>query len=344
MYQLLKELCEAPAVAGREQAVIDIMTREFQALCDRVSVDDMGNVTGLRKSSSPGAKRVMVSAHMDEVGSVVSHIDDKGLVYLSPRGWQPSRTFTSQRVRICGRRDIIGTIETYPFHLLPESEKALAPKTDQLFIDTGLSPEDVRENVEIGDIVVFDSQLIENGDALIAKAFDDRIGCYILVEALKRVKKLEVDLYTVATTQEEVGFRGAMRVAREINPDIGLSLDVTFAFDLPGVPGHMQVSRMGHGVAIKIADAGSIANHGLVEFLKKTAKANDIKYQLDILPYGATEAKAMQMFGGGAVCSLAVPTRYVHSPSEMIHKGDLEGMIDLLVKFLETCQDCKLGW
>jgi endoglucanase len=198
--------------------------------------------------------------------------------------------------------------------------------------------------VKIGDMIVLDRKFVRQRDIYMAKAFDDRIGCYVILETMKRLKKTNVDVYAVGTAQEEVGVRGAIGAAKDIKPDFGIAIDVTSAMDIPGVSEHEQVAKLGEGVAIKINDQGSISNHGIVEFLKKLAKKHNIKYQLEILSFGGTDAAAMQRFGRGPVCTLSVPTRYVHSPNEMIHKDDVEATISLLVKFIEECEQCTLAF
>ena len=195
--------------------------------------------------------------------------------------------------------------------------------------------------VRVGDPVVLDRGFVEQGDCYISKAFDNRVGCYVVLETMKRLRAHAVDVYAVGSSQEEVGIRGMKRAAQSVTPDIGVAVDVTAAFDTPGVPDHEQVTTLGGGTAIKINDQATISNHGVVEFMKKLAVKHKIKHQLEVLPFGGTDAGGMQLFGDGAVCTLSVPTRYVHSPSEIIHKGDLRASIDLLVKFLESAEHCK---
>lgn len=339
--KLFKELCEAPGIPGREQAIIDIMVRELKKTADEVSVDALGNVIGLKKSSKKNAKKVMISGHMDEIGFVVSHIDARGFIYFSPRGGHVPRVLISQRVRIYGKKTIIGVIEAAP-PFLNSDDMNKAPKIEQLFIDTGLEPKEVKKQIEMGDVIVLDRDFIENGDTVMSKAFDNRVGCFVVLEVLRKLKKHNVDVYAVGSSQEEVGIRGAMTAARGIVPDFGIAVDVTAAFDLPGVAEHMQVTKLREGVAIKINDQASISNHGIVQFMKGLAAKNKIKHQMEILPFGGTDARAMQMFGSGAVCTLSVPTRFVHSPNEILSKKDVEAAVDLLVKFIENCEGCKL--
>lgn len=341
---LLKKLCEAPGISGREQAIIDIMTQELKKTADSVTVDPMGNVVGFKKGKKKQVKKVMIAGHMDEIGFVVSYIDKNGFIRFARRGGHIPKVLISQRVRIFGKQEVVGIVETAPAFLQEPEEKKKVPELKNLYIDTGMNKEELEKIVEIGDIIVLDRRFVDQGNVCVAKAFDDRIGCYVVLETMKRLKKTNVDVYAVGTAQEEVGIRGAMGASKDINPDFGIAIDVTAAFDTPDVKEHQQVTQLGKGVAIKINDQSSISNHGIVEFMKAIAKKYDIPYQLEILPFGGTDAAGMQRFGKGPVCTLSVPTRYVHSPNEMLHKDDIKATINLLVKFIEECEQCQLAF
>lgn len=341
---LLKELCESPGIPGREQAIIDLMTRELTQTADSVTVDQMGNVIGFKKGAKDPAKKVMIAGHIDEIGFVVSYIDKNGFIYFARRGGHQPRVLISQRVRIFGKQQLIGVVEGSPLLLAKPDEQKKVPELDDLFIDTGMKKDEVEKYVSVGDMIVLDREFVEQGDRYIAKAFDDRVGCFVVLETMKRLRNVNVDVYAVGTAQEEVGIRGAFGAAKDIIPDFGIAIDVTAAFDTPGVKEQQQVTQLGNGVAIKINDSASISNHGMVEFLKSLAQKYNIKYQMEILPFGGTDAAGMQREGRGPVCTLSVPTRYVHSPNEMIHKKDVEATIDLLVKFIEECEQCQLAF
>jgi endoglucanase len=340
--ELLKKLCETPAIPGREQKIINLMKLELKETCDSVSVDAMGNVIGVKKSGRKNARKIMISAHMDEIGFIVTHVDDNGFIRLAPRGYHMPRTLCSQRVRILGKKDLVGVAEVTPSRGDPKKRDEV-PKVQDMFVDTGLGKA-VKKSVAVGDIVVLERSFLEQGDVYISKAFDDRIGCYMLIEAMKRVqkKKLPVDVYAVGSTQEEVGLRGAKGAAKDVVPDIGVALDVTDASDVPGVGAAQRTTELGKGVAIKINDAAAICNHGIVKYLQALAKKHKIKHQMEVLAAGGTDMGAMQLFGSGAVCALSIPTRYIHTPNEMISKQDLKASVDLLVRFLETADKCKL--
>ncbi|HAZ11944.1 MAG TPA: endoglucanase [Bdellovibrionales bacterium] len=343
MMELLKELCQAPGVPGREQPIIDIMERELKKSCDSVQIDNLGNVIGLKKSAKKDAKTVMISGHMDEIGFVVSYIEKSGHIRFCPRGGHVPRVLLSQRVKIYGKKILTGIVEASPA-FLNRDDMNKAPEFKNMHIDVGMSDKELKKIVEVGDAIVMEGAWIEQGNMIISKAFDNRIGCYLVLETMRQLqkKKLNVNVLALGSSQEEVGVRGASVAARNFSPDIGIALDVTAAFDTPGVPDAQQVTKLGEGVAIKINDQASISNHGMVNFFKALAVKNKIKFQMEILPFGGTDAHAMQVLGGGAVCTLSIPTRYVHSPSEMLHKKDIKAGVDLLVKFLEQAEKCKL--
>ena len=341
--KLLKKLCEASGVSGRENAIIEIMKKELKSSTDKITVDSIGNVIGYKKAKKKNALKIMLAGHMDEIGFIVTHIDKEGYIRFSPRGGHIPRVLISQRVKLIGKKELIGVVEGPDVLASGKKEEfSKAPELKDLFIDVGMKEKEVKKYLDVGDIIVLDRTFEEQNDVYISKAFDDRIGCYVMLEAMKRLKNSNVDVYAVGTTQEEVGIRGAKRAAREIIPDIGIALDITAAVDIPSVPPHQQITKLGNGVAIKINDSNSISNHGIVETMKKIAKQNKIRYQLEVLPFGGTDAAAMQLFGDGPVCTLSIPTRYAHSPNEMIHKKDVKSCIDLLVKFIEKAETCKL--
>jgi len=276
----------------------------------------------------------MLAAHMDEIGFMVSFVDKDGFLRFSPVGGFDPKTLIAQRVIVHGREDIGGVIGSKPIHILEEEERKKPPKIKDLFIDVGLNKEEVSKLVKPGDFVTLDRNFKEINDKIItAKAFDDRVGVYIMLEALKQIKDYEVDIYAVATTQEEVGLRGAIVSSFSIEPDVGIALDVTIASDLPGTKEEEVITSLGGGVAISLMDSYTISNKKLVDFLRKIAEENNIKFQTDILLGGGTDAGAIQRSKTGVpVCTLSVPTRYVHSVVEMCHQEDIENSVRLVVK------------
>jgi tetrahedral aminopeptidase len=341
--KLLEELCQTPGVPGREQKIIDIMTRELKSVTDEVKVDSFGNVVGIKRCKKAKPLRVMIAGHMDEIGFVVSFIDDKGFIYFSGRGGHIPKNIQSQRVKIYGKKTLFGVIESTTKIGSPTGRNEL-PEISDMYVDTGFSKAQLSKMIEVGDPIVMDGDFLSQGDTLMSKAFDNRVGCYVVLETMKRVKNknLNCEVYALGSAQEEVGVRGARSAAKQYNPDLGVALDITAAFDTPGVAPQKVVTKLGDGVAIKINDMGAISNHGLVKHFRALAKKHKIKYQDEILPFGGTDAMGMQLFGSGAVGCLSIPTRNAHSANEMINTKDLEACIQLLVKFLETAHLVKL--
>jgi len=282
---------------------------------------------------------------MDEIGFLVKYVDEKtGFLRIEPLGGFDPVTLVAQRVIVhTDSGDFIGCIGRKATHILTADERKKPLEIKDLAIDLGLPAETVHKNVSIGDTVTLRQDYIEYGDVVSGKALDDRLGIYIAIEALKRAKKPTCDIYFVATTQEEVGVRGARVAGQALNPDIGIALDATIAADTPGVPPENQVTQLGKGAAIKLKDSASISHAGLVKAMKKLAQEKDIPYQMEILPRGGTDAGALQMANDGtAVITLSIPTRYVHSVIETAHKVDIEATINLLAAFLEKAGQIDL--
>jgi len=340
--ELLRKLCETPGISGYEERIQKVIKEELEKVTDEVKIDKLGNIIGIKKTkkamSNSLPKKVMLAAHMDEIGFMISFIDKDGFLRFAPVGGFDPRTLIAQRVVVHGVKDIGGVIGSKPIHILEEEEKKKAIKIKDLFIDAGLKKDEVSKIVKPGDFVTLDRDFKElNNKIITAKAFDDRVGVYVMIEALKRIKDCYVDIYAVATVQEEVGVRGATVSSFSVEPDVGIALDVTIASDLPGSKEEEMVTSLGGGTAISLMDSHTISNKKLVDFLKKIAEENKIKYQTDILLGGGTDAGAIQRSKSGVpVCTVSIPTRYVHSVVEMCHKEDIENSIKLICKFLEN--------
>ena len=340
--ELLKKLCETPGISGYEERIQKVIKEELGKVTDEVKIDKLGNIIGIKKTkkamSNSLPKKVMLAAHMDEIGFMISFIDKDGFLRFAPVGGFDPRTLIAQRVVVHGVKDIGGVIGSKPIHILEEEEKKKATKIKDLFIDVGLKKEEVSKIVKPGDFVTLDRDFKElNNKIITAKALDDRVGVYVMIEALKRIKDCYVDIYAVATVQEEVGLRGATVSSFSVEPDLGIALDVTIASDLPGTKEEEMVTNLGGGTAISLMDSHTISNKKLVDFLKKIAEENKIKYQTDILLGGGTDAGAIQRSKSGVpACTISIPTRYVHSVVEMCHKEDIESSIKLICKFLEN--------
>ncbi len=338
--ELLKELCECSGVPGREERLREIVRRELEPIADELRVDGMGNLI-IKKNASAGEnpKKLMLAAHMDEIGFVVSHIDKQGLLRLVPLGGHDPRNMVAQRVTVAGaEKDYTGLLYpgVKPPHIQTEADRNKKLDVSDFVVDLYMSADEVKEEIEIGAMVTLQRDFAEIGNGVSCKAMDNRLAVYVMIEAVKRAESYAFETYPVATVQEEIGLRGATASAFGVNPDVGIALDITLAADIPGIPEHEQVTRLGDGAAIKIQDSSSISHPGLVAHMKTLAKERDIKYQMEILPRGGTDAGGIQRIRAGVpVITLSIPTRYVHTSIELADKDDIEATIQLLVAFLE---------
>ncbi len=340
--ELLKRLSEASGVPGREEGIRALIREALEGQVDELRVDRLGNLIARKKGEGPV---VVVAAHMDEIGFLVSHVDEKtGYLRIEPLGGFDPRTLIAKRVVVhTASGPLVGLIGIKPIHILTEEEKKKELKVSDLFVDLGLPGERVKDRVRIGDPVTLRQDFLEVGELVSGKALDDRVGVYVGIEALRRLQDHRADVYFVGTVQEEVGLRGARTSAFAIAPEIGVALDVTLACDMPGVQEHQRITQLGKGVAIKVKDSASISHPGLVRFLVKLAEERDIPYQMEILPRGGTDAGGLQLAReGAAVVTLSIPTRYVHSVVEAAHKRDIEAAIELLAAFLARCHEADL--
>lgn len=331
-FQLLKAISEIPGAPGFEKPIRDFVLEQIRPLADEVYIDSMGSIVAIKKGAQD--KKVMVAAHMDEISFVVSHIDDEGFVRFHTLGGFDPKTLTAQRVIIHGKEDVIGVMGSKPIHIMTPDERNKAPQTRDYFIDTGYTAEKLKELIYVGAPITRERELIEMGDCVNGKSLDNRVSVYILIETFKALQNKEIpyDLYGVFTVQEEVGLRGAINAAGHINPDFGLGLDVTIAFDVPGAQGHEMVTRLGYGAGIKILDGSSISDYRMVEYLKKLANEKGIKWQAEVLPKGGTDTAGVQRYGkdGSIAGAISIPLRHIHQVIEMAHKEDISACINLL--------------
>lgn len=335
--KLLAEICEVAGAPGFEQRVREIVLREVTPLVDNVSVDNMGNVIAVKKGKD-SSKKVMIGAHMDEIGFIVTHIDDNGFVRFHTLGGFDPKTLTAQRVIIHGKKDLVGVMGSKPIHVMTPEERNKVPKTTDYFIDMGMPKEEVEKFISVGDSITRDRELIEMGDCVNCKSIDNRVSVFILIEMFRQMNDAAYDVYGVFTVQEEVGIRGASVAAQAIQPDFGFGLDTTIAFDVPGAAGHEKVTELGKGTAIKIMDSRTICDYRMVNYMKETADKNDITWQPEILTAGGTDTMAIQqMTAGGSIAgAVSIPTRHIHQVIEMAHKKDIRNSIDLLQKCVEN--------
>jgi endoglucanase len=325
--ELIKQLTEAYGPPGYEQSVRDIIQDLVAPFADSVEVDPLGNLHALKNGDSSGqGVTVMLAAHMDEIGLIVSHIDENGFGRLTTLGGvQPETMVGNRAVFTNGALGVIN-IEKWPLNdKLDQSHR-------KLYLDFGVRDrKDVP--VRIGDVAGFQRPFVDLGDTLIAKSMDDRIGCAILVETLKQLEQSPHQVHFVFTVQEEVGLRGATTAAYKVHPDISIAVDVTDSGDVPERK-HFEV-KMGQGPAIKVMDRGMLAHPGLKKWMVETAIRHKIPHQLEVLTLGTTDAKAMQLaHEGSAAGALSIPCRHVHTPSEMVSYSDVQNAVKLLLALL----------
>lgn len=324
MNNLIKKLVEAYGPSGFEDQMRELIRPDIQKYADEISVDAMGNLIARKKGDGSGLK-VMVVAHMDEIGVMITHITAEGFCRFTNIGGVYPHTLLGSRVQFADGR--VGIV--YSDRI---TDRSKIYGLDKHYIDVGATS---REDcpVQVGDAAGFKREFVANGKMLSAKSMDDRIGCVVAIEAMKRLKKSPHDVYFVFSVQEEVGTRGAEAAANQIDPDIGIALDVTTTGDIPeAMP--MAVS-LGKGTAIKVKDSGMIAHHGLVQLMKRRAEEAKIPYQLEVLTAGSTDARPIQIANGGAAAGcISIPCRYVHSQSETVHADDVDNSVKLLVEIL----------
>ena len=339
---LLKSICEMPGAPGYEKRIRDLVVSLVTPLADEVKTDNLGNVIAIKKSlHNPDGKRVMVAAHMDEIGFIVTHIDEKGFLRFHTLGGFDPKTLTAQRVIGHGKRDIGGVMGSKPIHVMSPEEKNKVPQISDYFIDLGMTKDEVEEIVTVGDPVTRDRELVEMGNCVNCKSIDNRIAVYILIESLRLLENPAYDVYATFTVQEEVGLRGANVAAHGINPDFGIALDTTIAFDVPGAQAHEKITSLGNGAAIKIMDASTICDYRMVAYMKQTADTHNIKWQPEILTAGGTDTAGVQRMGkqGAIAGAISIPTRHLHQVIEMAHKDDITNCINLLKCCLEGLGD-----
>lgn len=348
VFDLLKKLTEAPGVSGREERIRELLLSETEGMWDETRVDSMGSLICLKrarvkpkaakKGEAAQPQKVMLACHMDEIGFYVRYIDDKGHLRLNAAGGFDTRNLFARRVLVQGRKDIVGVMNPggRPIHISSEEDRKKIPEVKDFYVDLFMDKAQVEKLVQIGDPVTLLQTTEMLGDAITGKSMDNRVALWTGINAIRKAgDKLKYDTYFVACVQEEVGLRGATTAAYGVNPDIGIAIDVTLACDTPGVDKEEQVTRLGDGVAIKWMDSSTISHHGLFEDFIAVAKAKKIKYQLEILPRGGTDAGALQRARAGSkAITLSIPTRYIHTVTESINKNDALGAVNLLAAWL----------
>ena len=329
MYQTLKKLlCDTPSVSGREQGVRDLIASLMDLLCDEIRVDAMGNLICYKAGTANAPKKVLLAAHMDEIGFIVNYIEESGYVRVAPVGG-------IDYVAAAGSLVVFenGTKGV----LVPEGDlkKDETPKAEKCYVDIGAkSRREAQKKLKIGDCCALEASLTRlMGSRVCGRPLDDRVGCAVLVEIARRLTAPADDIYYVFSVQEEVGCRGARPAAFGIAPDLALIFDVTATGDaLSAAP---MAVKLGGGVAVKIKDRSVICDAALVEELLSLAKAQGIAAQCEILAVGGTDASAVQMTGLGCrTGALSLPCRYIHTGVEMLDMNDVKAAVELAVAFL----------
>ncbi|MEW5868056.1 MAG: M42 family metallopeptidase [Chloroflexota bacterium] len=329
MKSLIQKLVELDGPPGYESAVRQAVRTEIEPLVDQVSADNLGNLIARKGQKSNTGLRIMMSAHLDEIGVIATHVEEAGFVRFLPMGSVRASTCPGGRVRFLkGARGVIGSERL--------SDLSRVPAFEQMYIDVGATS---RQNcpVQVGDLAVFERPFLDLGDRLVSKAMDNRINVAILIEVLRQMNVQSLrsphELFFVFSAQEEVGERGALTAAFAIDPDLGLALDVTSCGDTP--KGLRMEVKLGKGPAIKVRDQGSISDPRVVRWMVETAEAQRLPYQMEILKQGRTDAGAIQTTRRGVPAGcLSIPCRYVHTPSEMIDYNDVQNAVKLLIALL----------
>jgi endoglucanase len=329
--ELLKQICQCPGAPGFEQVIRNFLLKELEGFNLETILDPLGNIIVRKKGTI--SKKVMVSAHMDEIGFIVNHIDEDGFIRFLPLGGFDPKTLTAQRVIIHGTKDIIGVMGCKPIHLMSHEERHKVSQIKDYFIDTGLSKEEVIQYITPGNSITRERELIQMGDCINAKSLDNRISVFILLEFLKSIagEKNGPDIYGVFTVQEEVGLRGAKSAAYRVAPDYAINIDTTIAYDVPGAQAHEMITKLGHGVGIKLYDSSVLPDYRMVKFLKECAENANIKWQPELLSAGGTDTSSIQVAGNGCIAgAISIPTRHIHQVIEMVHTKDVLAAIHLL--------------
>lgn len=337
---LLQRLCETHGVSGNEQEVRKILLKEIEACADEITIDIMGNLIVRKRSANDSAPKVMVCAHMDEVGLIISEITDKGYLKFKTVGGIDARVLVGKKV-VVGKSRVNGVIALKAVHLQTEDERKVAVKAKDLYMDIGTkSRQEAEELVSLGDYAAFDTEFSEFGEGLFkAKALDDRCGCAILAKLFQG--NYDCDLYACFTVQEEVGCRGAKIAANRISPDIALIIEATSCSDIAGVDPHLQVTTLGGGAAVSIMDAASYSDKKLIKTLFRLAEQRAIPVQYKRTTLGGNDAGAVQTSGIGVrTAVVSVPCRYLHSPVSVISRTDYKAVYDLAHAFLENVKEC----
>lgn len=341
--QMLKDLTDAKGIPGNEREPREVMKKYIEPFSDEIEMDGLGSLIASKTGDAEGP-RVMVTGHLDEVGFMVTKIDDKGFISFQPVGGWWSQVMLAQRVNIVTRKGetVTGVIGSKPPHILTAEARKKPVDIKDMFIDVGATSKEEALGWGLlpGDMIVphFEFTVMNNDKFLLAKAWDNRIGCAIAIDVMKALKGENHPniVFGVGAVQEEIGLRGAKTASAKVKPDIGFAVDVGIAGDTPGVTDKEAASKMGDGPQILLYDASMVSHKGLRDLVVDTAEEHGIPYQFEAIPGGGTDAGSMHVSGNG-VPSLAicVATRYIHSHAAMLHRDDYENAVKLIVEVIK---------
>lgn len=345
--ELLETLTQTPSVPGREDRVRGVIEKYItkKKLFDEIRTDPMGSLLAVRKprpkkgaKEKPQPLKIMLAAHMDQIGFLISHVGNDGFLRVNPVGGFDHRNLFARRVKVCtATEDLRGVLNPggRPVHIASAEEKNKIPEINEFFIDLGLNPDTVKQKVRIGDMVVLEGPFSVVGDSVVSQCLDNRVGCWALIRAIEKLEHHNCEIHAVWTVQEEVGLRGAIAASFAVAPDIGISCDTTLCCQIPGVPEEQRVTVSGDGVCLKVMDSSTIADIKLLEELEGLAAQHGIPCQRGVLPRGGQDGAAIQRSRSGVrVAVLACPVKYIHTVTEMSHKTDLESYPELLAAYL----------
>jgi len=338
---LLEKLSNAHGVSGYENNVKQMIEDEVRPYVDEIRTDKMGNLIATKYGGSP---RIMLAAHMDEIGLMAKYVDDKGFIYFTTTGGWFDQTLLNQRMILHTQSgQVYGVIGSKPPHAMKEEEMKKPVKAEDMFIDIGAtSREDAQTlGVRAGTPITSDMEFRSLGsDMVTGKALDDRGGCAVLIEALRKMKGVKATVHAVFTVQEEVGLKGGRTSAFGLDPDIALVSEVTFTGDHPGIEMKDQALEIGKGPVITVSDAegdGIIVPENVLRWLKQAAETNNIPYQLKVGTRGQTDASIIHLSREGIPTGvISTPSRYIHTPVTVMKMSDLEKSVQLIVKAVES--------
>ncbi|MCA9179123.1 MAG: M20/M25/M40 family metallo-hydrolase [Planctomycetales bacterium] len=345
--ELLELLTQTPSVPGRESRIRQVIADHLAEakLVDEMHVDPLGSLLTIRKPRGAGAaqtapQRVMLAAHMDQIGFLVSHIHGDGTLRVNPVGGFDPRNLFARKVRVCAASgDLMGVMNPggKPIHISSPEERKKVPEINEFYIDLGMSGEQVGEQVKLGDMVVLDGPFHTVGDYVSSQCLDNRVGCWAQLRALEQLGDHACEIHAVWTVQEEVGLRGAVPASYRVQPDIAIACDTTLCCQTPGVPEEQRVSVAGGGVALHVMDSSAISDLGLIEEMEALAETHQIPVQRALLARGGQDGAAMQRARTGArMVAMACPIKHIHTVTEMAHRTDLAAYVALLTAFLQS--------